>query len=163
MLHYDTIMIERYVMVSCKQCKIKETALFASNARVDGDDGGEMFRRVARVAEHFGQESFFGSTPTNTFHSFKHPYIREDGQLISDNSWNKIENAADLEKLINVYAGRLGNTAYVSTNVDGPVHPELKIHAYRSMRRNWARACWTRSAGKNLDAELFGEQPPELA
>ena len=157
MLHYDTIMIESYVMVSRKRCKIKKTALFASNARVEGDDGGEMFRRVARVAEHFGQESFFGSTPPNTFHSFKLPYLRKGDQLIPDHTGNEIENAPALEKLIKTYMGELPNSTNVRTNVNVPLDTDLKIHAYRSMRRNWARASWIHSAGKNLDAKLFGE------
>ena len=167
MLHYDTIMLESYVMDTRKparwQCQLKETALFASNARVDGDDGGEMFQRVARVAKHFGQESFFGSTPPNTFHSFKESYPGKDDQLIPDNAWNKIENASDVEKLIKTYMGGLTNAARVSTNVDSPINPELKIHGYRCTRRNWIRAMTTHSAGKRLDAKLFGEQPPELA
>ena len=161
MMHYDTIMLEGYFMdidkPARKQCQLVETALFASNPSVEGDDGGEMFRRVARVAKHFGQESFFGSTPPNRFHSFKHPYPRKDDQLIPNNTCTRIENASDLKKLIKSYMGKLTNSTNVSTNVNVPLDSELKIHAYRCTMRSYFRSLLINSRGRRLDAELFGK------
>jgi len=63
MKHYDATELEGYWTEEGQEEPDVEVSFFASNHKVEGDDGGVMFDKIAKLAKMYNQDSFIGTIP----------------------------------------------------------------------------------------------------